>query len=99
MEVCNIYGVDCYVESKNMDTLANKEHRFHHSVHNHIHDTEERLTQKINEHDAHLTQVGIEINNNIDNAETSIRAAIENAKDEILANQSTMLSTITSMLN
>ena len=31
-ENINIYGKDFYGEQKFMDTLCNKEHRFHHSV-------------------------------------------------------------------
>lgn len=94
MEIYNIYGVDSYQESKYMDTLANKEHRFHHSVHHHIHDTEERLTEKLIEHDEHLAREAAAINANIDSAESNIISEIASAKSEILANQSSMLSTI-----
>ena len=94
MGIYNIYGVDSYQESKYMDTLANKEHRFHHSVHHHLHDTEERLTEKLIEHDEHLTREAAAINANIDSAEATITSAITAAKNEILSNQSTMLSTI-----
>lgn len=87
--VKNYYNVDYYCESKFMDTMAMKEHRFHKSVHHHLNDVEERLTEKIDEHDNHLSSVETNLKQSINTATNTINShtsdVVEEAKDDIIA--------------